>query len=68
MKIKELINNGEFCFNPEFMIKKYTFEEDEEETLYDSRKGEELPFGLDEWSITSIDQTNDVIEIFAEDY
>ena len=69
MRIRELINNDEFCFNPEFTIKRYYFEEDREETLYDSRKDSELPFGLYEWSITSINQSLDnSIEIFAEDY
>jgi len=68
MKVKELIKNDEFCFFARFVIKRYLSEEIREETLYDSRKGEELPSGLDEWSITSIDQNDDVIEIFAEDY
>lgn len=69
MKIKELINNNEFCFNPDFKIKKYNFEKDIEKTLFDSRLDTELPYGLEEWSITAINQDiDDTIEIFAEDY
>ena len=59
MRLKELIDNPEFSFCPEFRLGSYNYDTDKVKVLFDSRKTKKDYTEFKDWWIVAINQDED---------